>query len=168
MKPPEPTPDPEGGTPAAGARRSAPARRPWSVTITGAAVLSLAVVYWMRFALALTNWDFLRRLLPFSPVYLALTGAVWGALAVACVWRLWLGLRYARELALAFSVLFSVYYWLDRLLAAGQRDWSVNRPFALGINILWLAWLGWAFSRRGTRRFFEGTIEQSAKNHSTA
>jgi len=171
MKPPELNAGLDGGAKTLDPpQRETPqrSRRPWGVTISGAAVLTLAVAYWMRFALALSNWDFLRSLLPFSPIYLVLTGAVWGALALVCVWRLWLGLRYARELTLALSLLFSVYYWLDRLLVAGQKDGGINYPFALGINIIWLAWLAWVFSRRGARRFFERTNRQSAKNRSTA
>lgn len=130
-------------------------RRPLSVTITGAVVLSLAALHGVRLVLALVNWDFLRSLLPFSPAYLALSGAVWGALFSVCAWRLWRGLRYGRELTLAVTLLFFVYFWLDRALLAANPDRNINWPFVLGASLIWLAWLTWTFSRSKVRSFFE-------------
>ncbi len=138
-------------------------RRPLSVTITGAVVLSQAAFYWTRFILALVNWDFLHSLRPVLPLRLAISGAVWGALFAISAWRLWRGLRYGREFALALALLFLAYDWLERTLLAANRDWNVNWQFALGVNLVWLAWLAWTFSRRRVRSFFERENERNSE-----
>jgi hypothetical protein len=127
-------------------------------------VLIVAVVYLIRFALALMNWEFLAEILPFSPAYLAVSGLVWGMALPPLAWGLWRGRSWARGGTLIALLVFSFYYWFDRLLMPSYSGRNVNWLFSAGVNLLFLAWSWWILSRPRARTYFGELHEREPEN----
>ena len=139
-------------------------RRPSGVTLLAGLVLIVAVVYLIRFALAIINWELLTELLPISPAYLAVSGLVWGVALPPLAWGLWRGQRWARRWTMIALLVFSLYYWCDRLLMPGYPGRNVNWLFSAGVNLLLLAWSWWILSRPKARAFFGELYERGPEN----
>lgn len=120
-------------------------RRPaldWSLAITTAAWLLAALPGILRAVQAGMDWDLLRSLSTQpGPLYLLLSGALSGLAAGFTALVLALRWRWALHTCGAAAVLLTLYYWMDRLLAAGGLDRFTGWPFAAGVNILLLAWV---------------------------
>lgn len=92
--------------------------------------------------------------MPVSPLYPALTGAVWALVALALAWGLWTGRDWAPRMVLLASLAYLVYYWLDRLLLGRSAASQTDRPFALLASLLIFGLVFWIVSRQGARAYF--------------
>lgn len=127
--------------------------RPRGVTILALGVLIIAGINLLKLRQALVDWDFLRELLPISPLYLALNGLVWGFLGLALTWGLWRGQGWAPGLTRLAALLYSLYYWTDRLVLSASpanRNW----PFMAVVNLSVFIMILWILSRRKTKAYF--------------
>jgi hypothetical protein len=129
-------------------------RRPFSVTLLGWLVLFVAMLNLVRLILSIQFWDFLMSVLPFSPLYLSLSGLVWFCAGLAVAWGVWRGKTWAVPAFWLAALGFVVYYWIDRILLAGYVGRNNNWMFAAGANILIVLWCFWVFSRPRAREFF--------------
>ena len=143
-------------------------KRPLSVSLLCFAVLIVAMMNLIRLSQSLANWGFLTLLLPFHPVYLAVTGLVWGALAVLVALRLWQGKAWARGFSLLFIILYSACSWVERVLLSGYPGRNANWPFSLGLNLLLILLSVWILNRPQAKQFFEATDERQSKNPTLA
>lgn len=98
---------------------------------------------WMRMVDSITRWYWLNfaGVAP-GPLYLAVTGGLWGAAGLAAA--AWLLFRRpgCRQVGMAVALFFALTYWGDRLLASRAPGSQANTVFAL---VLTAACLGWAF-----------------------
>jgi hypothetical protein len=132
-------------------------KRPRSVTFLALGVLTLAALFWSRVIQSIRLWDYLSDLpAAVHPAYLLVTGLVFGAAALPLVWGLWLGRHWASRSVHIFMGTLVLYYWLDRLLLGVSETARSNWPFALGLTIVLISWIGWLFTRPAIRKFFEG------------
>ncbi len=143
------------------------ARRPVSVTLLALGVLSIGALNLIRFVQALEQWSFLASLPAVSPLYPALSGLVWCLVGLGLFWGLWRGLSWGYRLAPIFAVLYSLYFWIDRLvvdrrisLAPPGTAW----PFQAVANILFLGLLVWILNRRGAKNYFGVIHERQSEN----
>ena len=122
------------------------------VFIFGMALFSAAG--WMRLLDTLNDWYWLKEVAAVTPgpLYLAITGGLWGVAGLAAV--IWVFLRLPRWRAggLAVVVFIASTYWADRLLLTRAEDGFVNAGFSalltiLGIGVALL--LLWPFGKRG-------------------
>jgi hypothetical protein len=129
-------------------------RRPFSVTLLTVGVLSITAINLLRLVQAFRQWDFLAGFSGVSPLYLALTGLIWSAAGLPLGWGLWRGKRRARWATFGTALVYTLYYWLDRLLlvnkAQARRDW----PFAAVVTLLLLTCIVWVLSRSKAKAFF--------------
>lgn len=92
---------------------------------------------WVRLADVIYNWYWYTRfgIVP-SPLYLALSGGVWGAVGVFPL--IWMPFRrpWYRLVSLISALLYAVLFWLDRLLIVPARGEPNNDLFALLVTIL--------------------------------
>jgi len=131
-------------------------KRPLSVTLLAWVVLIMALLGWLRLYEVLRQWQFLQSLVPAPPVlYLALIGLGWGLIGTALLWGLVLGRSWAPNLTRAAALLYTIYYWLDRLLVADSTYITTRWPFTLGINIALLVLTLWVLARPKTQLFFQ-------------
>ena len=123
-------------------------------------VFIATIVNLLRLGLSLYNWEVLAGLFsstssqPWLPVYLAISGLVWGSLGLPLTLGLWKGKSRTPYLYLAALVAYSLYYWLDRMFLAGYPQRNYNWPFALTVNLLILLYSLWTFTRPRIRLFF--------------
>jgi len=132
---------------------STPYSRPFSVTLLALGVLTIAGINLYRWIEAILQWRFLAGLLPALPSYLLLSGLFWSLVGFPLTWMLWRGHRRAARLAIWGALAYTIYYWLDRLLAR-QASAFDNLPFTLGFTVLVLALVLWTVSRPNARAFF--------------
>lgn len=108
--------------------------RPFLVTILSLGVLLSSGFHWVRLAQALRLWDYLESLpLTVSPLYLALTGGVFGLLGVIAAGLLWWGHRWAPAVARTYGIGVAAASWVDRALSAapGREPWLLLLLFTI-------------------------------------
>ncbi|NCP15771.1 hypothetical protein GW866_01830 [bacterium] len=112
-------------------------KRPLGVTLLAWFVLCLTAWNGLRLGAAISFWNTLRQYdaLP-GPLYIAASGAVWCLASLPLFWGLWRGKAWARIIAILAAILYTSWYWFDRL--ALQPVPHANWPFALSVNILFL------------------------------
>jgi hypothetical protein len=101
--------------------------------------LLLAFLGWLRFEQALVFWKPLAQLgaRP-GPLYIALGGALWGAMGLVAAWGVWRPARWTPAGVGAAALLYPVTYWADRLWFSPGAGPFTSWPFALGVTGVWL------------------------------
>ncbi len=143
-------------------------RRPLSVSLLSDLVLILAVFNLVRAGQALADYSFLQSLLPFSPIYVVATGLFWGLTSLVIAWCFWKGVRAGRWLLIANIGLYSLFYWLDRILMPGYLVRNMNWLYIVVCNLFILGWVIWVCTRPKVKMYFEGTDEQRPEESTTA
>lgn len=133
--------------------------RPRSVTLLALGVLTIAGLNTARFVLALVRWQELSIFTEILTAYIALTGAAWAVVAWLLAWGLWRGKTWAPRFMRLAVLIFSGYYWLDRLFLANRRAWlepnfPVNWLFLIGLNFFGFGLVFWTLSRQTSKKFF--------------
>lgn len=99
---------------------------------------------WLRMIDSIADWYWLTLAgVSPGPLYLALTGALWGLVGgFALVWLLF---RLPRRRLVSFSaaVLFAASYWADRLLIRNPET-ATNDSFASIFTVILLCFAFWA------------------------
>lgn len=96
----------------------------------GFALLSAAG--WLRFSLSIATWDTLQQVgIQPGPLYLTISGLLWGACGLLCALALWFNWRAARQFGVWGTVIFFVSYWADRLFFTQAAPSQSNWAFAL-------------------------------------
>lgn len=144
-------------------RQGTKRQRPGSVTLIALGVLTIATTHLARFIMALSQWQFLEDILPLSPAVLAATGLFWTLVMAPLSWQVWRGARRARLTALVVALLYTAYYWFDRL-GLGSGEALTNWPFAATVNLLVLGWLAWTLTRQKVKAYFGETHEPEPEN----
>lgn len=138
--------------------------RPFGVTLLALGVLSITGLNWVRFVLAISRWQFLGSLPGVSPLYIALTGLVWGVVGILLFWSLWRGLSWAPRLMQAVLLTYAAYYWLDKIFLVERNALNnqgslsaflpLNWPFTVTMTVLLFIVTVWILSRPDTKAFF--------------
>jgi hypothetical protein len=119
-------------------------------------VLIFTTLNFLRVFSAIRNWKFLATLpvgVPF--VYMAATGLIWTAAGILLAVGLFFGRRWSFRLAKASVMLYTAYYWSDRLLIAEPAAIMVRWPFALGLTAALWMFTFWVLSRPNTHTFLK-------------
>ncbi len=97
---------------------------------------------WLRLQQAIIYWDKLVTYkMDVPPLYLAVSGAVFGiVMLLAAIW-LWFGLPYYRSLTAVAVASFSLWYWIDRLTLTRNDSMQANWLFALLVTLFF-----WVFT----------------------
>jgi hypothetical protein len=129
----------------------------------------VTVLIWV--VLILTAWNALRLWTAFAwktqiseyapqsgPLYIGLTGAVWVTIGLGTLWGIWQPGKRSRLLTVGAAVVYSAWYWSDRLLMQEKRsDWL----FVAALNLLLLTWV--VFSTK-SRYFQREAYEREPEN----
>lgn len=98
-----------------------------------------SVLGWMRMRQALVYSSVLTRLeISVPPLYLAVSGAVFGIAMLAAGAWLWLGLHGYRLLVGSVVGLFCAWFWIDRLLLTRNPAAHTNNTFILVVTVFFL------------------------------
>lgn len=133
--------------------------RPFGVTLLALVVLVTAIINLTRFWQGITQWEFLAQVLPFSPIYLVLSGILWGLAGLPIFWGLWRGLAWAPGITGIGLSSYLLYYWADRLFMPGYEGRNLNWMFALGVHVFFMGLFLWVLTRPRAKLFFGGKDE---------
>jgi hypothetical protein len=140
-------------------------RRPFSVTLLVIGVLSLTSLQLARFILALRQWSFIvAGPANISPLYLIVTGLVWGLAGLPLAWGLWRGREWAPKTLIGFGSIYTFYYWIERILLVREPAAYSNRFFMLGLTIFLSVFIVWTLTRPRARAFFGEMHAQSPED----
>jgi hypothetical protein len=139
-------------------------KRPHSVTILALGVLIITALNLLRFGLSLADWNFLASQPGVSPLYLAVTGFLWGGVGSYLVFGLWRGKTWAPGLMKAIGLTFALYYWLDLIFIKDhpvsiktgvfQAVLPVNWKFSTALTIVCLLYMVWTLGRKKVNAYF--------------
>ena len=135
-------------------RKPQAASRPRGVTIIALLVLTLAVLHLTRFEQSISRWGFLQDLLPFSPAYLAINGAIWGLVGLVLVWAIWFRKNWTPQILRVVAWLYSVNVWFERIFLAGDPTRNTNWPFVAAVNLIALSFIFAQLVRKPVIRYF--------------
>lgn len=121
------------------------------VTLLGLGVLTLAAVFLIRLATGLRPSSFPNTI---PGWYLPLTGAVWGMGGVMLAYGILTGKPWAPSRARVGALVFTAWYWADRLLLAKSDYAALSRPADAAVNLMALAILIWGLHREDSRDYF--------------
>ncbi|MCI0556721.1 MAG: hypothetical protein L0287_37760 [Anaerolineae bacterium] len=141
-------------------------QRPFGVTLLLWVVLSLSAWGAIRLLAAWRWWDVLHEFnASLSPLYLFITGAIWGVAGVVLLWSMWVGKAWSRMAILASVLLWLAEYWIERLFFQAPR---ANLPFALILSALLLTVTFTSTLNRHTKIFFTQSEEHEQSNEHSA
>ena len=130
-------------------------------------VLTLAGLNLIRCIAAVQQQELLASLLSVPPVYLMVSGLVWGVAGLILAFWLWTGRPAAVSGTLIAALAYSLYYWIDRsLLAAGPT--AANWPFALLVNLFLLVVVFLILFRPKARTFFGAMHDRKREDQRSA
>ena len=128
--------------------------RPFSVSILIILVLIFTTMNLLRMVTAIRSWDFLTNLLPDVPMfYLVITGGVWSVIGIPLAGGLFSRRKWSLPMARVTVILYTIYYWFDRLLIAERVSIASRWQFVLGLTILLLVLSFWILERPKTKEF---------------
>ncbi|MCS7282163.1 MAG: hypothetical protein RMK65_08490 [Anaerolineae bacterium] len=97
--------------------------------------------------------------------YLAVTGAGWGIVLLACAAGLWMLHSWSRPLTLVCVALFQAHTWLNHL-AFDASDYAFQtRPRDALVSLLFLALFWGLLNLRGVRRVFKERKDTKARRN---
>ncbi|MBN2146063.1 MAG: hypothetical protein JW726_01700 [Anaerolineales bacterium] len=136
--------------------------RPCSVTLLALGVLTIAGWGLVRLVGSVRQWDFLSSLPGVSPFYVALSGLAWTIAGLPLFWGIWRGRAWAPRLAVAISLTYAIYYWLDVVFMMDQTGTEMlpgNWPFTVGLTAILLGYVAWVVRRPAFKAFFGDSDE---------
>lgn len=104
----------------------------------------VSIAGWVRMIGTLVNWNWLifAGVWP-GPLYLAVTGGLWGVAGMVAVIWLWMRREWTRKAAFGVALFLAVIFWADRLMVAPLHPYGNNNMFAAIMTLLGLlfAWV---------------------------
>lgn len=142
----------DGSSPKLAAQRQV--SRPRGVTLLTCLVLFFAVLQLTRFQQSLSRWEYLRDILPFNPVYLVINGGFWGAVGLILIGAIWYPKNWAPGLMTIVILFYSLNYWIERIILAGNLTRNINWPFVAVLNLSILVFVFWQLRRDKVKNYF--------------
>jgi hypothetical protein len=111
----------------------------------------------LRLQAAIYTWSVLVSfdIVP-GPLYLAVSGAIWGLALLAAALGLFFRQLWAPGYTRVVVVVLALAYWADRLAFTRTADAQANWPFMAGVTALALAFVFSVLALDRQKRFFEG------------
>jgi hypothetical protein len=130
-------------------------KRPLSVTLLAYLVLIFTGFHLISVVRTLKLWDFLNALPGVPVLYLALSGVLWTISGLLLLWLLWKGNTRAPVVTFGLVVLYSLYFWVDRIFIANTTSGLPNLAFLAAANAFLLAFALWASLNPKSKRYFK-------------
>jgi hypothetical protein len=108
--------------------------RPIRISILAICILWFTGSNGLRLGEAIYFWKTLEEY-RLSPLYISLSGGLWLTIGLTLVWGLWQGKAWARMAVTIGTILYTFWYWFDRLVLEKPH---ANWPFVLSANIILL------------------------------
>ena len=127
--------------------RKASGRRSFLLWILFFGYAYFSIAGWVRMIASIVNWYWLdfAGVWP-GPLYLVLTGGLWGVIGLVGVIWLWLRRPWARLASMVVALVFALTFWLDQFLLYSYNRVGNNLIFAVGITVLGLLYAAFVLS----------------------
>ena len=136
-------------------------KRPWLVFFLMIATLVFTASGITRVWNGIRYYGFLGDLpISVSPLYLVITGGVWGILGAAAAGSLWWGYRRGSRLLISGMVGYSVFFWFEQIFLMTNPLRKTNWPFLAVFNLSAILIVILSFRHPRVRKFFGGRHEQ--------
>ncbi len=126
--------------------------RPFLLSLVSWTFIFIILMAWLRFFGAISNSSFITLLgmRPELPIYLMLSGFIWGLIGLPVVWGLWRRRPWTLKAVWVAAIFYALSYWLERIfLWEDAQNW----PFVLAVTIIWLLIIIWALKLSSSQRF---------------
>ncbi len=127
---------------------------PRSVTILLFFVLSITVWDGLRAWTAFADWEILTRFKS-NPFYIFATGIIWFILGATLLVLIFKGYRHTLAFGLILSIVYALWYWLDRFTM--QATPAQNAPFSIAVTIFILIVFNTILFWPSSQAFFKET-----------
>ncbi|MFH1446366.1 MAG: hypothetical protein ABIG43_03020 [Chloroflexota bacterium] len=131
---------------------SAIQHRPFLLRLVSWTFILIILMAWLRFFGAIANNSFIISLgmAPELPIYLMLSGFIWGLIGLPAVWGLWRRRPWTPKAIWVAVIFYALSYWLERIfLWEDTRNWF----FILAVTIIWLLIIIWSLKLSSSQRF---------------
>lgn len=130
-------------------------KRPfWLVTLI-LAFLLLSLMGWLRTEQVILQRRFLATLELYpGPIYIAVSGAIWGIGGLLSSLGLWLRKKWSRTISLMITLLFTAWYWIDEFLFSPLSASRPNLLFRIAVTIISLSYIFIVLFHPHYRRYF--------------
>ena len=106
-------------------------KRPTTLKLLCAFVLLFVILNIIRIGGALDQWQVLMAMGPaVLPLYQVISGTIWAVMGLAAIIGLWIRRQWSFWLTCISGMLFTIWYWLERILLAGSPDANSNLLFS--------------------------------------
>lgn len=130
-------------------------KKPRQLTILGWFFLLVSIFHFLKFIQTIRNIDLLRSLpLAVSPFYLAADGLGWGLTGLILAWGVSKGQSWSSPAAIVLSLLYSLFFWADRIWIAEPESLALRWPVNLVLTIIGLGAVLSILNRKSSRDFF--------------
>ena len=107
-------------------------------------IFAMLVIAWTgftRMVQSILNWSWLIDLeITPGPLYLAISGALQGCIALVSAVGLWFGKSWAYPTSRAAVILLFLMYWLERILFTRSASGWTNLPFSIVVSLILLTY----------------------------
>ena len=120
--------------------------------LTVALFLWFSLIGWLRLQQSIVQWHWLQSIgISPGPIYIAISGGLWGIAGLVSAIALWLRLAWGRLTAQISAIFLATSYWADRLVLSRSGDNQSNVVFALIVSFVALGFVLAELSRQETR-----------------
>jgi hypothetical protein len=111
-------------------------RRTFELWILLVVVLGFMIIGWLRLYETLVYWEWLERLgvMP-GPLYIAVSGGIWGLMGLASFTGLWFRRRWAACITYLVLFVYLGFYWLDYFLFVSSPTSKSNVIFTVAASL---------------------------------
>lgn len=132
-------------------------KRPFILWVLCLLFIALAVLGWIRVQQAIQSWALEESLLgQFLPLYLTISGGLWGIAAIPATIGLFMRFQRARAITWGAALFYPLTYWLEKILLVKSPTGFTNWLFDVGVTILWLLLVGVVLYLPASQAYLKG------------
>ena len=132
-------------------------KRPFIIWVLCILLGSLVLMGWVRVQQAIQSWDLVASLVSqLFPVYLVISGTIWGLAALPAVAGLLFKFKRARTFTWGAAIFYPLSYWLEKAILVKSPTGSTNTVFDTGVTILWFVFVGISLYLPASQAYLKG------------
>ena len=134
--------------------------RPWAINIITLGWFIITTFYATRFIVTLLQWDFLLKVYyPYAPLYLCVSGIIWGTTGISLIFGLWNAKKWILSTIRITAVIFfisNIFEWIAILILS---NWNKSEFIYPIVGIIFSGYTFYATNLPGVISFMtKGTF----------
>jgi hypothetical protein len=129
---------------------------PFPLKLIGSVFFLWSLLGWLRFGGALAERNLIiTQIGALRHAYLLLAGLIWGLLGLPVLGALFVRAPWSPFMLIVASVLYPLFYWLERIFLWQDPNAHSNWPFMLLLTFVWVGLVAWGLRSAHRRQFFQ-------------